>query len=77
MTSKTVTPVTVTCPGCGIQDRYSYRCSSRQWWMLSNYHGISGRFCGDCYDKVAHDSYDRPEQPAEYLMMLLRLGGTR
>jgi RNase P subunit RPR2 len=73
MTSKTVTPVTITCPGCGIQDRYS----SRQWWGLNNYHGISGRFCGDCYDKVAHDSRDRPRQPAEYLMMLLRLGGAR
>jgi hypothetical protein len=71
MTSKTVTPVTVTCPGCGLRDHYT----SRQWWGLNNYYGISGRFCGDCYDKVSHDSYGQPNQPEEFLMMLLKLSG--
>ncbi len=71
MTSKTVTPVTVTCTGCGLGDHYT----SRQWWGLNNYHGLSGRFCDDCYDKVAHDSWGRPNQPEEFLIMLLKLGG--
>ena len=68
-----MTKITTRCPGC---DRV--QADGRPgWWMLSNYHGLSGMFCGSCYDKVAHDSYDRAEQPEEYLLMLLKLGGTR
>ena len=44
------------------------------WWSCQNYFNLSGYFCGDCYDKVSHDSYGKPEQPAEYLAMLLKLG---
>lgn len=43
-----------------------------QAWFLSNYYGISGGFCRACYDKVSHDSYGRPENPAEYLCVLLK-----
>lgn len=38
-----------------------------QWWWLGNYHGLTGRFCPKCYNKVAHDSYGRPTNPAEYV----------
>jgi hypothetical protein len=44
------------------------------FWGLSNYHGVSGNFCGKCYDKVSHNSYGKPEQPGEYLAILLKQG---
>lgn len=42
------------------------------FWFLSNYYGISGRFCSKCYDKIAHDSYGNPINPA-YSLILLQL----
>jgi hypothetical protein len=39
---------------------------------LRNYFGISGYFCPKCYDKVSHDSYNKPNHPGEYLLILLK-----
>jgi len=44
------------------------------WWSLSNYHGLSGRFCPKCYEKVSHDPYGNPKHPEQYTMILLRMG---
>lgn len=51
--------------------------SQGQWWSLSNYFGLSGRFCPDCYDKVSHDSYANPNYPGEYMKILLMLAGEK
>ena len=45
-----------------------------QWWHLNNYFKFSGRFCPDCYNKISHDSYGKPQNPKEYTLMLLKLG---
>ena len=42
------------------------------FWSLRGYYNISGYFCGPCYDKVSHDSYGKPEQPGEYIAILLK-----
>jgi hypothetical protein len=48
-------------------------CNKRsRAWVLSNYFGISGSFCRDCYNKVSHNSYGQPENPAEYICVLLK-----
>lgn len=60
------------CHGCDLP-RDAVTWDQGQWWNLSNYHGISGYFCPDCYDKVAHDSYGQPCQPQEHLLMIMRL----
>lgn len=44
-----------------------------QWWHLKDYFGLSGTFCPDCYDKVSHDSYRKPNRPNDYLLLLLKL----
>ena len=46
-----------------------------QWWHLRGYFGFSGSFCPDCYDKISHDSYGRPNSPKDYTFMLLKLSG--
>jgi hypothetical protein len=56
------------CRGC--DDDYLEK--QGQWWNLSGYHGFRGLYCGDCYDKIAHDSYGNPVNPAEYIAMLLK-----
>jgi hypothetical protein len=38
---------------------------SGTWWHLSGYHGFSGLFCPDCFDKVSHDVYGKPNHPQE------------
>lgn len=59
------------CRGC---DRpREWNRDQDQWWRLSNYYGITGYFCSACYRKVAHDSYGRPQQPQEHLLMVMRL----
>ena len=61
------------CKGCGRskeEDRWE------QWWGLRNYYGFTGSFCGDCYDKISHDSYGRPERPGDHLLMRIKLGLT-
>lgn len=45
-------------------------------WSLCHYFGISGYFCSPCYDLVSHDSYKRPENPAAYMMILLKQAGS-
>jgi len=50
----------VPCTNCGTV------VDSSQWWGLSNYYGISGRFCSACYDLVSHDSYGNPRYPEAY-----------
>ena len=44
------------------------------FWGLGNYYGITGNFCGPCYNKVSHNSYGVPDQPGEYLAILLKQG---
>jgi len=61
------------CRACDVESDYSD--PDFQWWNLRDYFGISGSFCSPCYDKVSHDSYGRPNQPEEFLMMLLKLSG--
>ncbi len=45
----------------------------RGWW-LNNYFGFNGHWCSDCYDKIAHNSYGKPNDPEAYLLMCLKLG---
>jgi hypothetical protein len=59
--------VHATCTNCGYKSSVSLG-----FWSLKNYHNISGYFCGSCYDKVSHDSYGNPEQPGEYIAILLK-----
>jgi len=56
-----------TCTNCGHESS-----DGRGFWGLRNYFNISGHFCGPCYDKVSHDSYGNPEQPGEYIAILLK-----
>ena len=58
------------CTGCSV----SYEKRQGQWWSTTRYFGISGYFCSDCYDMIAHDSYRNPKNPAGYTLMLLKLG---
>jgi hypothetical protein len=59
------------CNFCGKREK----TNERQWWSLSDYHGITGgNVCPDCYEKVSHDSYGNPKNPEEYLFMLLKHG---
>ena len=62
------------CAGCG---NARIEPSKRQWWWCNKYFGFTGFFCPDCYDKISHDSYKNPNNPAEYLMMLLKLTGVK
>ena len=45
-----------------------------QFWNCSGYHGITGRFCSDCYDMIAHDSYGNPKNPEKFTWFLLTYG---
>lgn len=62
------------CDGCGILPKKS---GPNGWWALRDYFHISGRFCQKCYDKISHDSYGKPNNPGEYLMMLLKGKGVK
>lgn len=46
----------------------------KQFWALRDYFGVSGYFCGKCYDLVSHNSYGQPNNPAEYTAFLLKFG---
>jgi hypothetical protein len=59
------------CQGCGRDSEKG------QWWRLNNYFGFTGRFCPCCYDRISHDSYGRPNRPADYLLMVIKLGVDR
>ncbi len=61
----------IKCKGCDTDQR------SGQWWNLNNYFGLSGRFCSDCYDKVSHNSYQEPNRPKDYMLMLLKLSDSK
>lgn len=61
----------IVCKGCGAEK------AQGQWWGLNKYFGFSGRFCADCYDKISHDSYGRPNHPNDHLLMLLKLTGVK
>ena len=52
------------CANCGTTN------PEGQWWNLSNYYGIKGYFCPECYDKVSHDPYGNPERPDDYQAVL-------
>ena len=58
------------CTGCGTDSEKG------QWWRLNNYFGFTGSFCPSCYDKISHNSYGEPDRPADYLMMVMKLGLT-
>lgn len=54
-------------------------CSSlkedgEQRWHLADYYGLSGTACSSCYSKISHDSYGKPNNPEEYLILLLKYG---
>ena len=34
-----------------------------QWWYLSNYYGLNGRFCCHCFELVAHKCSGEPREP--------------
>ena len=59
-----------TCTNCGYTEKSLD--SKRSFWGLRGYYNISGYFCGTCYDKVSHNSYGYPEQPGEYIAILLK-----
>jgi hypothetical protein len=61
----------VQCRGCGEIKAAAARPG--QWWHVNDYHGFTGSFCPGCYDKISHDSQGQPRNPAEHLMMLLKL----
>lgn len=45
-----------------------------QRWHLTDYHGFNGTCCWNCYQKISHDSYGNPNNPEEYLMMIMKHG---
>lgn len=53
------------CANCG-------KDAEGRGWSLNNYYGITGYFCGNCYDKVSHNSYKKPDHPNEYVLFLLK-----
>lgn len=61
------------CRGCGIEMTDKTVGGWPRFWHLNNYFGISGVFCGSCYEKVSHDSYGKPNHPAELAFMLLKM----
>lgn len=56
------------CTNCG----HTQEDNDQGFWNLGGYYGIRGTFCGPCYNKVSHDSYGNPEQPGEYIAILLK-----
>ena len=46
--------------------------SCGQFWYLKDYFKMNGLWCSKCYDLIAHDGYDNPKNPTEYLMILLK-----
>lgn len=56
------------CDGCATPREDNYG----QWWQLNGYHGFSGYFCPDCYDKISHDSYGQPNYPKDLMLMVLK-----
>jgi len=58
------------CTNCGCSEESS--SNTRGFWSLQGYYNISGYFCGPCYDKVSHNSYGKPDQPGEYIAILLK-----
>lgn len=63
------------CTNCG-KEKVTETCKDDQYWYLGNYYGIRGFFCSKCYNKVSHDSYGNPEQPGEYIAILLKQQAT-
>ncbi len=57
----------IPCSGCK-------KLFKSQGWLCNDYYKISGYFCSNCYDKISHDSYGRPERPNDYLLMLIKHG---
>jgi len=45
---------------------------NRKDFGLRNYHGFSGQMCGECYSKIAHDGFNNPKDPKEFLLMVLK-----
>ncbi len=54
------------CTNCGAEGKNK----KGQWWTLSNYHGLSGHLCPDCYAGVAHDSTGQPNNPERFQEIL-------
>ena len=54
------------CDNCGEQKQ------DQLAWILRNYFGISGYFCIDCYDLVAHDAYNNPKDPDTFNFILCK-----
>jgi hypothetical protein len=45
---------------------------SGQFWHCRDYFGVSGTFCGDCYELVAHDAYRNPVNPQAHQEILTK-----
>ena len=43
-------------------------------WTLSDYYGLTGSVCNECYEKVSHDSYGNPKHSEEFLLLKLKFG---
>lgn len=55
------------CTNCAVENPPGEaRPNNPQWWFLSNYFGISGTFCPDCYELVSHTPYGVPRHPVSY-----------
>lgn len=64
----------------GLNMRYRYCCKFCEssitvgGWYLTEYYGITGHVCGNCYRIISRDSAGELENPKEYLMFLLKYG---
>jgi hypothetical protein len=59
------------CDGCNTTAT-TETVTTRSWWTLRDYHGITGFFCPACTDMVQHDSHGQPENPEAYTFFLLK-----
>lgn len=55
------------CTVCGAKKK-----PDEQRWNLTGYYGLTGTFCAECYEKVSHNAYGKPNHPEEYLLIMLK-----
>ena len=42
-----------------------------QGWSCSDYYGITGYFCSDCFSMIARDGYGKPTNPEKLSWFIL------
>jgi hypothetical protein len=57
------------CTNCGVA---RVEKDGQQWWNLTNYHHVSGYFCTDCYELVAHDAYGNPKDVRSHAIVAVK-----